>query len=479
MTERDENIEDLLAEEQSLLTGPVGRSRAGDFVFAGIIGIVAIISSLMLGAANAIGALIIVGLFVSALAMRYVTLRDAPAVSVGVNVSKEQLKTLRRLRALLNALPQPVMLLDEDGVVELFNPACEKMFGPDVVGKHISSVVRAPIALEVLRTAQTTQAPDEEEFTTLGVTERTSLFYAAPLDEADPEEGQRMIVMLRDRTEQKKLERMRTDFVANASHELRTPLTSMLGFIETLQGHAKHDAGARDRFLSIMEQQAERMLRLVEDLIGLSAIELNEARPPEDKVDLNALACSVVETLQPMFDKEGGTLSHACDVEKVPMIGDRHELFRLMQNLVDNALKYGTSKEDGKARVELSVGTGLPPYWRDAQRTGDTPDQIAVRAGTSVERLVWIRVSDKGPGIERTDLPRLTERFYRVNPQLSRSKGGTGLGLAIVKHILQRHRGGLSIESVEGKGAAFTCIFPVATKPKASETKLDMRTERA
>ena len=272
-----------------------------------------------------------------------------------------------------------------------------------------------------------------------------------------------MIVMLRDRTEQKKLERMRTDFVANASHELRTPLTSMAGFIETLQGHAKDDPAARERFLEVMAAQAQRMLRLVEDLIGLSAIELNEAKPLTDHVPLGELAGSVVETLQPVAGSSASEL-HLEIVEEPVVLGDRHELFRLLQNLCDNALKYGSDPETGAARVEVTVGRGTPPARADYMRTGVSPSQLAVRSGIEEEDLAYIQIRDHGDGIPPNDLPRLTERFYRVNPQLSRSKGGTGLGLAIVKHILQRHRGGLQIESKSGEGAVFTVFLLPATK---------------
>jgi two-component system phosphate regulon sensor histidine kinase PhoR len=266
--------------------------------------------------------------------------------------------------------------------------------------------------------------------------------------------------MLRDRTEQKKLERMRTDFIANASHELRTPLTSMSGFIETLQGHARDDPRARDRFLEIMGQQTERMLRLVEDLIGLSAIELKEAKPPEDRIDLGGVAESVRDMMLPVVGREGGRLTFERPDTPLEMTADRHEVFRLIQNLCDNAVKYGTPEDGSGAEVHLSVGRGQAPTLEGATRSGETIEHLAVRAGIAKEELLWVRVADRGEGIDVNDLPRLTERFYRVNPQISREKGGTGLGLAIVKHIIQRHRGALQIETVAGEGAAFTCYFP-------------------
>ncbi|MEM9989326.1 MAG: histidine kinase dimerization/phospho-acceptor domain-containing protein, partial [Pseudomonadota bacterium] len=249
---------------------PIGRSRAGDFVFGAFVGIIAIISAIMLGELGAGPAITIISFFLLALCLRYFTLRHAPVVAIGVDVTEEELAILKRMRTLVGALPQPVMILDGESIVEMVNPACIKMFGEDLIDKHISSFIRSPKALDVLRNARRQNAFTEAEFTSTGATERTHLFYAAPLDQDRLHGDGRMIVMIRDRTKQKKLEQMRTDFVANASHELRTPLTSMGGFIETLQGHAKDDPIAQEKFLNIMARQTNRMLRLVEDLIGLS-----------------------------------------------------------------------------------------------------------------------------------------------------------------------------------------------------------------
>lgn len=447
---------------------PRARSRAGDFLFCGMAGLIGIISTLMVGAESPIALMLVVALFLGVLGLRYYLLSDAPTVRAGTNVSEEQLQTLERLAALLNALPQPVMLLNDLGQIEMRNRAFVEMFGRQAEGVHISTIVRVPKALDALRQAKSMGEPVETEFMLVaGGQERTSLFYAAPLAAGRGE----MIVMLRDRTEQKKLERMRTDFVANASHELRTPLASMAGFIETLQGHAKDDPEAQERFLEIMAAQCSRMLRLVEDLIGLSAIELNESRPISDHVDLGQLTSSVVESLQPIAQAAGSTVRHVGADGDVDIIGDRHELFRLFQNLSDNAIKYGAHKDTGTADVRVSVGRGVPPSRGEGfMRTGDSPSQIAVRAGIEEDELVFVQIIDDGEGIDPADLPRLTERFYRVNPQLSRSKGGTGLGLAIVKHILGRHRGGLQIESQLNVGSTFTVFLPPSLDDEPEET---------
>ena len=444
---------------EELFTIPQARSRAGDFLFCAMAGVMAIVMTLMVSG-TVVALVIVVSAFLGVLGLRFLLLKDVPAVRVGTDVTEEQLKLLERLRALLDALPQPVMLLTAEGRIEMCNRAVTDMFGENTNGRHISSVVRAPQALEALRTVENTGEPFETELTFTGAQERTSLFYAAPLGRGPDAGTGAMIVMLRDRTEQKRLERMRTDFVANASHELRTPLASMAGFIETLQGHARNDPVARERFLEVMAAQASRMLRLVEDLIGLSAIELNEAKPLTDTINLREVTASVVETLQPIAEVEGGELVFKAGEGAPAIRGDRHEIFRLLQNLCDNSLKYGLAPDKDATRVEVAVGFGIPEEQPGFIRTGDSPSQIAVRAGIAEKDLIHIKISDRGEGIEPNDLPRLTERFYRVNPQTSRAKGGTGLGLAIVKHILQRHRGGLQVESKLGEGAVFTVFLP-------------------
>ena len=232
----------------------------------------------------------------------------------------------------------------------------------------------------------------------------------------------------------------------------------MLGFIETLRGHAKDDPEVQERFLGIMHDNAERMLRLVRDLMSLSSIELNEHMPPLERIDALGVAEDVAASLAPVADEYDGTLSvdNRLPEGRSLVSGDRDELIQVVQNLADNALKYSGRKPE----VTIRLGLGLPDApGPDAVRTGDTAPQIAARAGLKVDDLVYVQVRDKGQGIERADLPRLTERFYRVDVAESRSRGGTGLGLAIVKHIVNRHNGGLQIESSAGHGSSFTCFL--------------------
>jgi two-component system phosphate regulon sensor histidine kinase PhoR len=249
---------------------------------------------------------------------------------------------------------------------------------------------------------------------------------------------------------------MRADFLANASHELRTPLASLAGFIETLRGHAKDDVAARDRFLAIMSQQAMRMSRLIDDLLSLSRIELNEHIPPAGDLDLALAAADVLDALGPLAEERKVALEvRAPAAGQAVVVGDRDQIIQVVQNLVDNAIKYAGS--GGKVTVEVNADLGIEQVTR-AQSAAACLSLLTPDRGHEV-RYAALRVSDSGPGIAREFLPRLSERFYRVEGQKG-GYAGTGLGLAIVKHIINRHRGGLMVESAEGEGAAFTAYFP-------------------
>ncbi len=230
---------------------------------------------------------------------------------------------------------------------------------------------------------------------------------------------------------------MRADFVANASHELRTPLASLTGFIETLQGPAKNDPKAQDQFLGIMLHQAERMRRLIDDLLSLSRIEMKVHVQPESLVDLGQIMSHSVETLLPVANESGVNINLSLPDEPIEIRGENDELVQVFSNLIENALKYGSSG----GRVDVTC--------RPDTESTETPQWIA-------------EVRDYGPGIDPEHLPRLTERFYRVDVVTSRQMKGTGLGLAIVKHILTRHRARLEIESKPNEGACFRVFIPGA-----------------
>jgi two-component system, OmpR family, phosphate regulon sensor histidine kinase PhoR len=251
-----------------------------------------------------------------------------------------------------------------------------------------------------------------------------------------------MLMTFHDQTALRRVEEMRADFVANASHELRTPLAALSGFIDTLQGPAKEDAKARERFLAIMQAQARRMARLIDDLLSLSRVELSAHVRPDTLVDILPIIRQVADGLEPLARERQVAID--LDLPQAPVViaGDREELLRLIENLIENALKYGAS--GGKVIVSLTV---------------------AISEGAPEVRLT---VRDFGPGIAPEHLPRLTERFYRVDVGDSRAQGGTGLGLSLVKHIVNRHRGRLVIESVAKQGAAFTACFPLPGPPSAA-----------
>lgn len=367
--------------------------------------------------------------------------------------------------SVLNALPDPVMVISAHEPDDLtgrrfvmVNRAGRRVLKIQREAGLLVTAIRDPDVLEVVDEALFGGLEGEAVYETGGVQERIFRAYARPLGASG--DGARLaLLVLHDETDIRRVERMRADFLANASHELRTPLASLSGFIETLRGHARGDEGARDRFLGIMHVQAERMSRLIDDLMSLSRIELNEHVRPLEDVDLVAALLDVVDALAPLARDKGVAL----EVETPPrgavtITGDRDQVIQVAQNLVDNALKY--SPAEGRIRImlqsDLSAEACVAPRMEPAARMSLlTPDH-------GPERFAALSVIDSGPGMDREHLPRLTERFYRVEGQKSGEKLGTGLGLAIVKHIVNRHRGGLAVESRPGHGAVFTAYFPLA-----------------
>ncbi|MGY5801441.1 phosphate regulon sensor histidine kinase PhoR [Rhizobium hainanense] len=339
---------------------------------------------------------------------------------------------LRTAFAGLASLDMPVLIIDREASVLVQNMAVEKAFGAFPIGAHISSKLRSPGLLDMVRETIATNTPNQIEHSERLPSERVYVVRIAPihLPEIDRQEDALFLLSFRDISELRHIDRMRSDFVANASHELRTPLASLRGFIETIQGPAKSDAKAQQRFLGIMLDQTTRMSRLVDDLLSLSRLELKSHIAPDQKVDLVPLLGHVRDSLLPLAGDLDVTINLHLPTGKVEVLGDRDELVQVFENLIENACKYG---QEGKS-VEVSLLSGA-------------------------DQAVEVVVSDKGPGIPAEHVPRLTERFYRVNVEDSRSKKGTGLGLAIVKHILTRHRARLIVKSEVGKGTDFTVRF--------------------
>ncbi|HZT86573.1 MAG TPA: ATP-binding protein [Stellaceae bacterium] len=338
--------------------------------------------------------------------------------------------------AVIAAMPDPVVLLDDKRRIVRANLRSREFIGatakdaPDLAARFRHPALLAA-ADAVLR-----GAPEQVvDFHAGYSVERVLRARICRLD-GPAADGAAAILTLHDITELKRAEQLRGDFIANASHELKTPLATLVGFIETLQGPARGDAEARDRFLGIMREQALRMTRLVDDLLSLSRIELNEHVPPTERVALAPLLRHVVDTLELRAQERNVRVVLALPPDLPDVRGERDELAQVFQNLLDNAIKYG--RDGTEARVEAGV------------------------SGAAAAGAVWVRVRDQGDGIASAHLPRLTERFYRVDTARSRALGGTGLGLAIVKHIVNRHRGTLSIESTLGVGSAFTVRLPAA-----------------
>ena len=366
-------------------------------------------------------------------------------------------------------LPDPVMVIsgydpdDFAGRRVLFaNLAARELFRIPTEAMLLTAV-RNPEVLEVVDEALFAGIEGQTFYEAGGVQDRYWNVLAKPLAPG-PEGHSRALLVLRDQTDARRNERMRADFLANASHELRTPLASLAGFIDTLRGHAKDDSKARDRFLDIMAAQAWRMARLIEDLMSLSRIELNEHIRPSDSVDLSLAIRDVADALGPQAQAAGVVF----DIDSAPpgstvVTGDRDQIVQVVQNLIDNAVKYaGRGGRVGiRLTSDLTAAEAIALLNPNAARLSLlTPDHAD-------ERYAAIRVNDSGPGIKRDHLPRLTERFYRVEGQKSGERLGTGLGLAIVKHIMNRHHGGLAVESEEGAGATFVVYFPM-TLPVAN-----------
>ena len=340
---------------------------------------------------------------------------------------------------LIAGLPGPAIVLDRDGRVIAFNDGAAAIAPALHRGEPALVSLRMPELVSAIRRAGKRREPQRVEFFERVPLDRWFEAFVRPVRLAA--EGGPVDVLLmtfNDLTPLRRVEEMRADFIANASHELRTPLAALLGFIETLQGPAKDDAKARGKFLGIMQAQATRMARLIDDLLSLSRVELNEHLQPGTTVELAPIVRQVVDGLQMLARDREVEIRVSLPEETLTVLGERDELIRALENLVENALKYGAAGR----RVDVTLSPGQ------------------TRAGAPEARL---SVRDYGPGIAPEHQPRLTERFYRVDVSDSRAQGGTGLGLALVKHVLNRHGGKLSIESTPGAGATFTMHLPLST----------------
>lgn len=356
----------------------------------------------------------------------------------------------------VDALALPAIVIDERNAVAHVNAEALRRFPRLEPGRPLSFGLRNPAlfsAIEACRRAQTSQKID------MALPRPNEAWFEAnlaPLSTATPQsvnDRDWLVIALTDTTLQHRAATMRADFIANASHELRTPLTSLIGFIDTLQGPAAQDAEAREKFLTIMRAQAERMSRLINDLLSLSRIETHQHLSPTKKVNIAALLSEVRESITPIAKAAKLELDLTLEVAEAEVLGDRNELYEVFENLIDNAIKYGG---DGKT-VDIAL------------------NKATDRAGYAYS----VSITDHGPGIPEEHVPRLTERFYRVDVDESRQKKGTGLGLAIVKHIVSRHRGLLNIRSTLGEGTRVEVLLPAPASSRESSANRAPRGDEA
>lgn len=389
-----------------------------------------------LGQVGDISWLVLCIAFVALVSTLMLTPRHAHLAKISSRLVPQSVWPDTRIKATVEALPEPCFIIGPKGIVRFINTAGRKMFPSVEEGEPLSFKLRLPDFLDAL--ARVTKGGEAEAVDYVERLPVARYFLATfagihlkPPGRRDKRPPDFVLLAFHDQTEQRRVEQMRGDFIANASHELRTPLASLSGFVETLKGPAKDDQEARDRFLDIMSNQAERMSRLIDDLLSLSRIEMKPTMGDAEDLDLKTLICQVGDTLAPQLDTLNVRLE--LDLPERPIIvrGVHDELIQVFSNLTENAIKYGQS--GGRVRISGLI--------EQKHSDGKANAVISVR--------------DWGPGIAEEHLPRLTERFYRVDVEASRANKGTGLGLAIVKHIIGRHGGRLMIRSEPGQGASF------------------------
>ena len=348
------------------------------------------------------------------------TLADSPAVET---------TPFANIHAVLDAMPMGALVVSGNRTILAANAEVRSLFGASAVAGQPAAVLRSPALLDSIDQAFTEDRAQKLDLTLWRAGDRFLFAEVAPISGGqDPS----VLIVLRDETAAKRAAEVHRDFVANASHELKTPLAAASGIIETLMGPAREDRPATERFLKLLSSQTTRMQRLVEDLLSLNRIELNARVAPEAKVPLVPMLAEVIDTLGPIAREADVQLDFEPPTPSPIVVADRNEIGQLFRNLIDNAIKYG--------------GSG-------------TTVSVEILPGTK-EGRIGVAIRDQGPGIAREHLPRLTERFYRVNALHSREKGGTGLGLAICKHVLARHRGRLEIDSELGRGSCFVAWLP-------------------
>ncbi|WP_171211484.1 ATP-binding protein [Ruegeria sp. HKCCA5426] len=343
-----------------------------------------------------------------------------------------------QLTEFVAAVPMPALVVDQTERIIAANTHAKTLLGAGIEGRHFATILRQPQVIEAMEQSLRTKGPAKtRHLANDGAQDTTFEVQCRYMNGVGAVSGGAVLAIFQDVTHLEQAGQMRRDFVANVSHELRTPLTALMGFIETLRGPARDDAVARERFLKIMTEEANRMNRLVGDLLSLNRVESEERVRPKEQLELTGMMQSILNSVRPLAEDAGVELTLSADQGPVTLTGDSDQLRQVFTNLIENGIKYGGSGGVVEVRITSS-------------------DRDTAMRGPAVR----VQVIDKGPGIDATHLPRLTERFYRADSHRSRELGGTGLGLAIVKHIVNRHRGRLRVESDLGKGSVFTVILP-------------------
>ncbi|WP_168991979.1 MULTISPECIES: ATP-binding protein [Mesorhizobium] len=391
-------------------------------------GIVAVLAVYALAAISAY--VVLAALLLLLAAATLPTTGARPSIESGAAIEAIGLQRLSG-EYLAAAVADPLIIFDRTATIVHANAAAFAAFGGIAPGMSLSLKFRAPEMQALLDGVLSGDvASDVVDYTEKLPVERAYRVSASSVGHATD----LYVLVFKDQSEARRIDRMRADFIANASHELRTPLASIAGFIETLRGPARNDPAARDQFLQIMQSQTGRMARLIDDLLSLSRLEMKPYLKPGTEVDLRETVDSVIDSLGPLARENSVAIERDYADGPLDVPGDRDELFQVFENLLENACKYGQSG----GRVTVSIA----------------------HSDAGSEPGIDVTIRDFGPGIPEEHIPRITERFYRVDVETSRTQKGTGLGLSIVKHILTRHNARLSIKSELGKGAAFSVHLP-------------------
>lgn len=372
---------------------------------------------------------------------------------------KSKKKSGRDVTSFILTLPFPALVIGTDNRIKTINQTARDLFDADEIAEpHVTSIIRDRDLLDATERVAATGAVELVE---IGLRNDSETWLAHL--RTGPDNGS-VLIVLEELTAVRRAQLARADFLANASHELRTPLTAISGFIETMMGPAQNDKASWNGFLEIMHQQAERMKRLVTDLLSLSRIESEEHRSPSTRIDANALVERAGKSLQPIARKANVNLSFHVPDERLDLIADEDEMMQVIQNLASNAIKY--TREGGDVRIMLGEARTMAEAAQLCGRQIDGAQRALLLAPLASAEApgAYLRVSDNGEGIAPQHLPRLGERFYRTDESRGGEIEGTGLGLAIVKHIMARHRGGLAVESKFGEATAFGVWMPLATR---------------